>query len=134
MLLWVKSEAVNVNTISWGVGVVLIRLYVVEVSAFTSVKAIVTVELDESKLDWVAGSINENTEVSALVDTWIITSSTGIFHKVNWERDISYSEGGADNIDLNIINAFGIFTNKDISADLISKVVVTDLEGAGADP
>ena len=56
MLLGLESKRVNVDADSWDVGVVLVWLDQVEVSALTNLEAVVTVELEESGNNWVATS------------------------------------------------------------------------------
>src|SRR3990172_1373365 len=85
MLFRIETKAVNINTISWSVGVMFIRLDVVEVVTFTTVKSVMTIELDKSPADWVAFTINQYPKVEWLVDMGIIGTSTSIFHAFNRE-------------------------------------------------
>lgn len=48
VLLRVKSKGVHVHTNSRDIGVVLVRLYFIEVAALTHLEAIMAVELEES--------------------------------------------------------------------------------------
>ena len=85
MLFGVKGEGIDVDTISWCVSVMLIRLDIVEVSTFTAVEAVVAVKLDKSKGYWVAGTVNENTEV-AFVDADIVYGwgIAAVAEEINW--------------------------------------------------
>ena len=53
MLLWLESERVDVDANRRDVGVVLVRLDKVKVGTFTDLEAVVAVELDERRDDWV---------------------------------------------------------------------------------
>jgi len=56
VLFWLERERVNVDADSWDVGVVLVWLNQVEVSALTNLEAVVAVELEERGDNWVATS------------------------------------------------------------------------------
>jgi len=56
VLLWLEGKRVNVDADRGDVGVVLVWLNQVEVSALTNLEAVVTVELEESGNNWVATS------------------------------------------------------------------------------
>jgi hypothetical protein len=67
VLFWVQAEAVNVNTIRWGMGVTSIAgLQVVEVSTSLNGESIVTVQLDVTLVDWVTLTIESKTVVVGL--------------------------------------------------------------------
>lgn len=66
VLLGVESKGVHVNTISRGVGVVLIGLDVVEVVTFTDIESVMTVKLDQSGAYGVVRTVEQQTEVMPL--------------------------------------------------------------------
>ncbi len=70
VLLRLESEGVDVDTNGRDVGVVLVRLDLVEVAAFTDLEAIVAVELDERSNDGVAAghALNTGDGVARLED------------------------------------------------------------------
>ena len=53
MLLWLESEGVDVDTNCGDVGVVLVRLDLVEISSLANLESVVAVELEESSDAWV---------------------------------------------------------------------------------
>ena len=86
VLLRVNGEGVDIDTILGCVGVVLVGLNVVEVRAFTDVKAVMTVELDQSLLNSIASTIDQQTKVERLVQADIvILGATSISHAVDRE-------------------------------------------------
>jgi len=102
-LLRVNSERVNVDTISRGVGVVLIGLDIVEVSTFTSVESVVTVELNEGPFNRVDFTIDENTKVEGFIDARVVAVATGIGHELNRDGKIANSEVSVEDVNANII-------------------------------
>jgi len=98
--------------------VVLVWLDVVEVWTFTAIETIVTVKLEKTILDWVTSTIDQETEVVALVNTDIVIAvSTSIDEFFNWERKITDGE-----ISLNVgALDVAVLINMDISVDEVGK-------------
>ena len=57
MLFWFKAKRVNVNTGSWDIGVMLVRLDKIEVSAHALRETIVTVKLEFGREDRVETTV-----------------------------------------------------------------------------
>jgi hypothetical protein len=100
MFLRVQGEAVHVDTISRGSGVMVLGLVVVEVRTFLEFKSVVTVELDVGTLDWVTLTVESETVVVGLSDADILVDA--VFGRVtgsqvsgevfNWDRQVSQAE------------------------------------------
>ena len=68
MFLGVKGEGIKIDTISRSAGVVLVRLYVVEVITISYGKSILTIELDVSRFEPVNTSVKVKTVVEGLLN------------------------------------------------------------------
>jgi hypothetical protein len=94
VLLWVESKAVDIDSISWGSGVVGISLDIVEVVSVKGIKAIVSVELEVGEGYWVSSSVKGKSVVElGYVAIELSTASVVSSVAVNRERNIGYSEG-----------------------------------------
>ena len=68
MFLGVKGEGIKIDTISRSAGVVLVRLYVVEVITISYGESILTIELDVSRFEPVNTSVKVKTVVEGLLN------------------------------------------------------------------
>jgi len=139
VLLWVKSEAVHVDTISRGSGVVVLGLVVVEVRSFLEFKSVVAVELDVGALDRVSFAVKSETIVVRLSNANIFVDAVfGRFagsevsgEVFNRDGEISQAEFVADFDTFNLdgfLSTIGVGDNNSSVVDHIGQfntVVVT---------